>query len=169
MRTYLIDNEQNEIIIDLTKTVLHGREMVEFDFSSLEDGQRTRQQNVKVRKLAGDYFVSFDGLCWKRVARQELPKRIVAVDRVYDVYRGYKPSGLATGAAGDLVTQMPGKVVQIGIKPGDKVTQGQTLLILEAMKMENEIKTSVDGTVKAVHVKVGDALEQGVLMIELDV
>ncbi len=64
---------------------------------------------------------------------------------------------------------MPGKVVQIGIKPGDKVTQGQTLLILEAMKMENEIKTSVDGTVKAVHVKVGDALEQGVLMIELDV
>ncbi|MBH47099.1 MAG: hypothetical protein CME71_02910 [Halobacteriovorax sp.] len=169
MRTYLIDNEQNEIIIDLTKTVLHGREMVEFDFSSLEDGQRTRQQNVKVRKLAGDYFVSFDGLCWKRVARQELPKRIVAVDRVYDVYRGYKPSGLATGAAGDLVTQMPGKVVQIGIKPGDKVTQGQTLLILEAMKMENEIKTSVDGTVKAVHVKVGDALEPGVLMIELDV
>ena len=169
MRTYLIDSEQNEIIIDLTKTVLHGREMVEFDFSSLEDGKRTRQQNVKVRKLAGDYFVSFDGLCWKRVARQELPKRIVAVDRVYDVYRGYKPSGLATGAAGDLVTQMPGKVVQIGIKPGDKVTQGQTLLILEAMKMENEIKTSGDGTVKAVHVKVGDALEQGVLMIELDV
>tara|TARA_R110000868_G_scaffold334495_8_gene595216 strand:- start:5070 stop:5579 length:510 start_codon:yes stop_codon:yes gene_type:complete len=169
MRTYLIDNEKNEIIIDLTKTVLHGREMVEFDFSSLEDGKRTRHQNVKVRKLAGDYFVSFDGLCWKRVARQELPKRIVAVDRVYDVYRGYKPSGLANGEAGDLVTQMPGKVVQISVKPGDKVTEGETLLILEAMKMENEIKTSVSGTVKAVHVEVGQALEQGVLMIELEV
>ena len=169
MRTYLIDHENNEIIIDLTKTVMHGREMVEFDFSALEDGKRTRQQKVKVRKLAGDYFVSFDGLSWKRVARQELPKRIVAVDRVYDVYRGYKPSGLSNGEAGDLVTQMPGKVVKISVKPGDEVKEGETLLILEAMKMENEIKTSVAGVVKAVHVKEGRALEQGVLMIELDV
>lgn len=169
MRTYLIDHESNEIIIDLTKTVVHGREMVEFDFSSLEDGKRSNQQKVRVRKLAGDYFVSFDGLAWKRVARQELPKRIVSIDRVYDVYRGYKPSGLSKDAAGDLVTQMPGKVVQIAVKAGDKVSEGQTLLILEAMKMENEIKTSVDGVVKAIHVKEGQALEQGVLMIELDV
>lgn len=169
MRTYLIDGDQNEIIVDLTKTVLHGREMVEFDFSSLEDGKRNHAQKVKVKKLAGDYFVSFDGLAWKRVARQELPKRIVSVDRVYDVYRGYKPSGLSQNAAGDLVTQMPGKVVKIAVKVGDQVKEGETLLILEAMKMENEIKASVAGTVKAVHVKEGQALEQGVLMIELDI
>ena len=51
---------------------------------------------------------------------------------------------------------------------GDKVEKGQTLLILEAMKMENEIKSGVTGQVKNIHVKMGDALENGVLMIEVE-
>ncbi len=41
------------------------------------------------------------------------------------------------------------------------------LIILEAMKMENEIKSSIDGIIEAIHVKEGDNLEQGVLMIEI--
>ena len=63
---------------------------------------------------------------------------------------------------------MPGKVVKILCKNGDKVEKGQTLLILEAMKMENEIKSGVTGQVKNIHVKAGDALENGVLMIEVE-
>jgi biotin carboxyl carrier protein len=63
---------------------------------------------------------------------------------------------------------MPGKVIKIMAKIGDKVEKGQTLLILEAMKMENEIKSGTNGTVKAIHVKAGDALENGVLMMEVE-
>ena len=122
---------------------------------------------VYVRKLAGSYFSSFDKKRWKKLARQELPKHIVNVDTVYSVYRGYKPSGLSDNLSGALKTQMPGKVVKVLVKEGERVEPGQTLLILEAMKMENEIKAHVSGTVEKICINVGDALESGVLMIEL--
>jgi pyruvate carboxylase subunit B len=51
---------------------------------------------------------------------------------------------------------MPGKVAKILVKEGDKVTKGQTVAMVEAMKMENEIHAAADGTVKAIYVKVGD-------------
>ncbi|EQC48749.1 biotin-requiring enzyme [Bacteriovorax sp. BSW11_IV] len=66
------------------------------------------------------------------------------------------------------MTQMPGKIVKISVNVGDTVVKGQTLVILEAMKMENEIKAGIDGVVKAIHIKEGDALDQGVLMMELE-
>ena len=63
---------------------------------------------------------------------------------------------------------MPGKIVKILTAVGEKVVKGQTLIILEAMKMENEIKCGSSGVVKAIHVKAGDALENGVLMMEVE-
>jgi biotin carboxyl carrier protein len=93
---------------------------------------------------------------------------LVSNSEVYKVYRGFKPSGLNKGGAGALVTQMPGKIVKIMKKEGDKVSKGETVLILEAMKMENEIKSGADGTVKSVNVKEGQALEAGFLMVEIE-
>jgi biotin carboxyl carrier protein len=51
---------------------------------------------------------------------------------------------------------------------GERVEKGQTLIILEAMKMENEIKCGSAGIVKAIHVKAGDTLENGILMMEVE-
>jgi len=84
------------------------------------------------------------------------------------VYRGFKPSGLSNANAGELVTDMPGKIVKVLTTIGAVVNQGDTLLILEAMKMENEIKAGCDGVVKSVHVKEGQAIESGHLMIEIE-
>lgn len=168
MRSYLIDSENNEYIIDLTKSIKHSSELVEFEFSSIKDNEVLDKKNVYIRKLAGNYYSSFDNKRWRKLARQHVPQKILNVDSVFDVYRGFKPSGLAAGASGDLLTQMPGKVVKINVKEGDTVAVGDCVLILEAMKMENEIKTSVEGTVKAIHVKEGDALDSGVLMIEIE-
>ena len=168
MRTYLIDADKNEIIVDLTKTIKHTSELVEYEFSTMEDRKPTHKQKVFVRKLAGNYYSSFDMKRWKKIARQSLPKKILSVDKVYDVYRGYKPSGLSSGASGELFTQMPGKVVKLNVNVGDSVNEGDTILILEAMKMENEIKSGVTGEVKAIHVKEGQALDSGVLMLEIE-
>ena len=74
------------------------------------------------------------------------------------VYRGFKPSGLSNADAGSLITDMPGKVVKSMTTEGAVVNQGDTLLILEAMKMENEIKCGVNGTVKEIHVSEGDVI-----------
>jgi len=60
---------------------------------------------------------------------------------------------------------IPGKVLSIKVKPGDMVKAGDVVLILEAMKMENEIGSPVDGTVKQVVVKEGQSVNTGDVMI----
>jgi len=72
-----------------------------------------------------------------------------------------------TGASGDLTAQMPGQVREVAVSIGDSVEKGQTLVILEAMKMEIRIAAPDDGTVKAVHVKAGDVVERGQTLVEV--
>ena len=168
MRTYFIDEEKNEKIIDLTRTTIHSSDLVEFQFSCLEQQKLEKMQNVFIRKLAGQYFVSLDNKKWKKLARQDAPTIMLNVNKVYDLYRGFKPSSLSGGNKGDLRTQMPGKVVKILITKGEIVKKGQTLLVLEAMKMENEIKSGIEGAVKEIYVKEGQAIENGVLMLEVE-
>ena len=60
---------------------------------------------------------------------------------------------------------MPGKVLQVLVKPGDAVEEGQALLVLEAMKMENMIKAVAAGTVSEVPIAEGEAVEKGALLV----
>jgi len=168
MRTYLIDSDSNEHIIALLRTIKHSSELVEFVYSTVQESKEANEKSVFIRKLAGQYFVSFDKTQWKKLARQDLPTIMLNVDTVYNVYRGYKPSGLAGTSETELLTQMPGKVVKILVKEGEKVSPGDTLVVLEAMKMENEIKSAINGVVKKIYVKEEQALDQGVLMMEVD-
>lgn len=71
---------------------------------------------------------------------------------------------------GDLfiISQMPGVVLDIRVKPGDSVKPGDVLLILEAMKTENEICAEREGTVKAVHVESGATIADKTLLVELE-
>jgi Acetyl/propionyl-CoA carboxylase, alpha subunit len=62
---------------------------------------------------------------------------------------------------------MPGLVVRINVAVGDKVQAGQGVVVMEAMKMENELRASAAGIVKAVHVEVGKAVEKGTMLVEL--
>ena len=63
---------------------------------------------------------------------------------------------------------MPGKVIKINVVENDKVRKNQTLAIVEAMKMENEIKSSIDGIVKKIFCKSGDLVETQNPLIELE-
>ncbi len=169
MRTYLIDNDKNEFIVDLIHSRIHSAELVEYHFRTIgKDNKELNREVVFVRKLADQYFASNDNVHWRKLARQDSPTIMLNCEKVFKLYRGYKPSSLSQGGEGGLLTQMPGKIVKIMASVGEKVKKGQTLLILEAMKMENEIKCGTDGVVKAIHVKAGDALDQGVLMMEVE-
>jgi biotin carboxyl carrier protein len=63
---------------------------------------------------------------------------------------------------------MPGKVIKVGVREGEKVRKNQTLAIVEAMKMENEIQTSIDGVVRKVHVSVGDVVDADRILAEIE-
>ena len=168
MRYHLLADDGEEFIVSLKRTIVHSSELVEFQFCAVSDDTNEKIQNIFVRSLARQYFVSNDGIQWSKLARQDLPDSILNVNKVFRLFRGFKPSGIAKVSEGNLVTQMPGKVVKILVGPGAKVTKGQTLVILEAMKMENEIKSSVEGVISAIHIKEGQALEYGFLMMEVD-
>ena len=70
--------------------------------------------------------------------------------------------------AGGLVAPMPGKVVDLKVKAGSKVKKGDTLVILEAMKMEHQVKAPEDGKISKVLIKKEDQLENGALLMVLD-
>jgi len=67
----------------------------------------------------------------------------------------------------DVVSPMPGKVFKLVAQPGDQVAEGQVVMILEAMKMENEIVAPQAGTVDAILVKEGDLVETDTVLATL--
>ncbi len=158
MRYYFMNQEMEEFSIDVE--VGNGKTM--------EFTHEGKKKSLQLKKLAGKHFYSFDGIAWKKLAALGVNEVLVSNSETYKVYRGYKPSGLNKGGDGALITQMPGKIVKLMKNVGDKVTKGETVLILEAMKMENEIKSGADGVIKTINVKEGQALEAGFLMVEIE-
>ena len=67
-----------------------------------------------------------------------------------------------------LVAPMPGLIVRVNVQPGDAVSAGQGLVVMEAMKMENELRAAGPGTVKAVLATPGTAVEKGAVLVELE-
>ncbi len=74
----------------------------------------------------------------------------------------------AAGGESSLTAPMPGTVIGVHVAPGDRVQARQTLLVLEAMKMETPLTAPYDATVKAVHVAEGDRVAGGALLVELE-
>lgn len=75
-----------------------------------------------------------------------------------------KPAAASPGA---VTSPMPGTILDVKVKEGDDVKKGQVLMILEAMKMENEIIASADGKVKTVYVQKGASVNTGDPLVEL--
>lgn len=76
--------------------------------------------------------------------------------------------GADESGAYTLKAPMPGLVVKVPVNVGDTVNKGDVLVILESMKMQNELKSPREGTVTAVEVKAGDSVEQKQVMVSLE-
>ena len=70
-------------------------------------------------------------------------------------------------ASGDVSVSMPGKIVKVMVADGDHVNEGDAILIAEAMKMENEVKSPCSGVVQEVCVAVGDTVEPGQILVRI--
>jgi len=136
----------------LSVSVVHGADQVSL---TLPDGQ-----TVDVETAEGGWSAYASGNMFFAVAdgTQIRLERIVAVEEASD----------RAGAAGGLNAPMPGKVVRVMVSPGDQVARGQTLMVLEAMKMEHAISASGDGQVAAVFFAEGDQVAEGAELLQLE-
>jgi biotin carboxyl carrier protein len=78
---------------------------------------------------------------------------------------GAGPAVPGTAGSQRIVAPMPGKIVKVLVKPGDAVAARQGVVIVEAMKMENELRSQTSGTVSDVRVKEGDSVEAGAILV----
>ncbi len=81
---------------------------------------------------------------------------------------GPKAARAATAGEGAVTAIMPGKIIRVPVNVGDQVTEGTVVCILEAMKMENELKAPKAGQVRAIHIQPGQDVEMGAVLIEIE-
>ncbi len=81
--------------------------------------------------------------------------------------KGRKRTGESGGWDPEIVSPMPGKILEVRVAEGDEVEAAQTLILLEAMKMENALASEGKAKVKKIHVAAGDLVELGQVLIEL--
>jgi biotin carboxyl carrier protein len=112
-----------------------------------------RSYEAGMAEFEGGYEVSILGRAY--------PARVVDPRRA-----ALKLGGAA--AKGVITTSMPGRVVRVLVAPGDAVEQGQPLLVVEAMKMENEIDAPFAGRVVEIAVEAGQAVDAGARLLQIE-
>jgi biotin carboxyl carrier protein len=120
-------------------------------------GTRVYRVVVQKRQGRGRYTLWIDGY---RFEAEALDERTRAIRDLSAASAG--PVGPAPVKA-----PMPGLIVRVNVKVGDEVQAGQGLVVMEAMKMENELRATAAGTVKSVEVTAGTAVEKGALLVSL--
>jgi len=78
------------------------------------------------------------------------------------------PGHKSGAGAGAVVSPMPGRVLKVLVAEGEQVLVGAALVVVEAMKMENELSAARGGTVRRIHVAPGQTVESGALLVEIE-
>jgi biotin carboxyl carrier protein len=149
----------------------------------LIDGEaQTPKGNAKVEWLDRNYFVvSFNGKTFNgEVLDQNLEDHTLKLKlnhRVFEVKRKYALLDLISQMGLDkkkvkklkeLSSPMPGRVLKIMVKPGDQINIGDSLLSLEAMKMENILKSDGEGVVREIFINAEQVVDKGEVLIEFE-
>ena len=114
------------------------------------------------------YYLTVDGVP-EEVLVENLTEMVPTTGGMVDTRKVSKGSKRPRATKeGDVTTSMPGTVVDVLVKEGDKVKAGDPVLIIEAMKMENEVQAPVGGTVDQVNVKKGDSVNPDEALMEIN-
>ncbi len=146
------------VSVDGVSAVAHAVELEGTPVRVVTIGDAVHRVLVRRGSSRGRYTLWLDGF---RYEVEALDDRTRAIREL---------SGAASGPAGPapLVAPMPGMIVRIAVQAGDVVHAGQGLVVMEAMKMENELRATSAGTVKSVLATVGSAVEKGAILLELE-
>jgi pyruvate carboxylase subunit B len=153
-----VDLDGAAVQTDGTETTAHLTEVEGTPVQLVNIGGSVHRVLVKRGERRGLYTLSIDGHRFEVDALDERARTIREL------------SGNAAAASGPapLVAPMPGLIVRVNAKPGDRVQAGQGLVVMEAMKMENELRATADGVVKTVLATPGKAVEKGAILLEME-
>jgi biotin carboxyl carrier protein len=164
--TVELDAERHAVVIDNasvqfeSEAPMHAR-LAEAEGSPLRTVKLgTHVYRVIVRRQPGKgrYTLWVDG---NRFEAEVLDERTRAIRDISAV--NAPPAGPAP-----ILAPMPGLIIRINVSQGDRIEVGDGVVVMEAMKMENELRATTAGVVKNVTVKVGTAVEKGTLLVELE-
>lgn len=116
-------------------------------------------QDVKLTVNGTDYVVTVD----KEMKPQRKP--VVSAPRQTSAPAAAPQQSSAAAAGSKVTTPLPGTILDVFVNVGDAVKAGQTVVLLEAMKMENNIEADTAGTVKEVKVRKGDSVLEGDVLV----
>ena len=121
-------------------------------------GDEVHRIVVRPGAARGQYTLWVDGF------RHE----VEALDERARAIRELSASTSEASGPAPLVAPMPGMIVRVNVQVGDVVQAGQGLVVMEAMKMENELRASSAATIRTIHVRPGVAVEKGALLLEME-
>lgn len=157
---FFFNHNTQSFPIDLTPTGKSYRATIGDKTVDVEIlGAQDRQQNLLIDGERITAYISSDNA-----------KRWVTVNgRTYQLTKqsGSRRSGAKHDHSGELTAPMPGQVRVVNVSEGDLVTKGQTLMVLEAMKMEIRIQAPGNGKVNKLLVKQGDIVEREQMLVEI--
>ncbi len=155
-KTYVIEiNDDERVIVDGVEYAIDFESVSgQPVYSLLLDG-RSYEAYVYESEDANDWQVLIRGDLFTAVVEDEREKRLRAA------------AGVASTAGGEfnLKAPMPGLIVAVPVSEGQVVHQGDILVVLESMKMQNELKSPREGTVTRIKAKVGDNVEHNQILI----
>lgn len=121
-------------------------------------GDRVYRVVVERGSARGDYTLAIDGF---RLDLTVLDERTRAI-------RAMGGAAVSSKGPAPLRAPMPGMIVRVNVEVGDAVHTGQGVVVMEAMKMENELRSASSGVVRNILAKPGTAVEKGALLLELE-
>ena len=155
---------RGEIVLDLAEEVAHrvahaARERTVLDLAARLGGVRPERLEADVVEEAeGVLTVWVEGELYRIEYQEEgrRPRRAASV------------TGQGMGGRQMIVAPMPGKVVALLVSPEQEVSAGQGVIVIEAMKMENELKASGPGVIKEIKVQEGDGVSGGDVLVVIE-
>jgi biotin carboxyl carrier protein len=155
-QSYTVEIEENgrsvyRISVDGNEFLVDGKKTGRTNFSLIVDN---RSFEIEVDNTDDEYRVLVDGRNYRIHLVDERRVRV-----------GAAQSGQQLQGRQMVSVPMPGKIIAVLVAVGDAVEKGQGLVIVEAMKMENEVRSPISGEVKEIKVKPGDTVEGGALLV----
>ena len=154
-----------------TTTLRNGDQMVQVQVDATGQVRIGGESYTVTEAAPGLYLVSNGTVRWQVAVADSGDSRWVSVNgqvAVFEVESGSAGTRKKTARADAMMAPMPATVAKLLVAPGQPVAEGETVLVLEAMKMELPVRSPRAGVVKAVHCAQGELVQPGVALVDLE-